>query len=113
MDAEEIRNYALEKKGVTESFPFGDDVLVFKVNNKIFLLLSISEETVSINLKCDPDKALELREEYPDVIIPGYHMNKKHWNTVYPLIVSKSLVLEMIDDSYNLVSQKKKNINEK
>ena len=113
MDAEEIRNYALEKKGVTESFPFGDDVLVFKVNNKIFLLLSISEETVSINLKCDPDKALELREEYPDVIIPGYHMNKKHWNTVYPLIVSKSLVLEMIDDSYNLVSQKKINLNEK
>ena len=113
MNAEEIRNYSLEKKDVLETFPFGDDVLVFKVNNKIFLLLSISEETVSINLKCDPDKALELREEYPDVIIPGYHMNKKHWNTVYPLIVSKSLVLEMIDDSYNLVSQKKKNINEK
>ena len=113
MNAEEIRNYSLKKKDVLETFPFGDDVLVFKVNNKIFLLLSISEETVSINLKCDPDKALELREEYPDVIIPGYHMNKKHWNTVYPLIVSKSLVLEMIDDSYNLVSQKKKNINEK
>ena len=113
MNAEEIRNYSLEKKDVLETFPFGDDVLVFKVNNKIFLLLSISEETVSINLKCDPDKALELREEYPDVIIPGYHMNKKHWNTVYPLIVSKNLVLEMIDDSYNLVSQKKINLNEK
>ena len=113
MNAEEIRNYSLEKKDVLETFPFGDDVLVFKVNNKIFLLLSITEETVSINLKCDPDKALELREEYPDVIIPGYHINKKHWNTVYPLAVSKSLVLEMIDVSYNLVSQKKKNINEK
>lgn len=113
MDAEEIRNYALEKKGVTESFPFGDAVLVFKVNNKIFLLLSISEETISINLKCEPEKAIELRDEYPDIIIPGYHMNKKHWNTVYPLLVNKSLVLEMIDDSYNLVSQKKKNINEK
>ena len=113
MNAEEIRNYSLEKKDVLETFPFGEGVLVFKVNNKIFLLLSITEETVSINLKFDPDKAVELREEYPDLIIPGYHMNKKHWNTVYPLLVNKSLVLEMIDDSYNLVSQKKKNINEK
>ena len=108
MNAEEIRNYSLEKKDVLETFPFGDDVLVFKVNNKIFLLLSITEETVSINLKCDPDKAVELREEYPDVIIPGYHMNKKHWNTIYPLLIKKSLVLEMIDDSYNLVINKKK-----
>ena len=113
MNAEEIRNYSLKKKDVLETFPFGEGVLVFKVNNKIFLLLSITEETVSINLKCDPDKAVELREEYPDVIIPGYHMNKKHWNTIYPLLIKKSLVLEMIDDSYNLVSQKKKNINEK
>ena len=108
MDAEEIRNYSLEKKDVFETFPFGEGVLVFKVNNKIFLLLSITKETVSINLKCDPDKASELREEYPDVIIPGYHMNKKHWNTIYPLLIKKSLVMEMIDDSYNLVLNKKK-----
>ena len=108
MNAEEIRNYSLEKKDVLETFPFGEGVLVFKVNNKIFLLLSITEETVSINLKCDPDKAVELREEYPDVIIPGYHMNKKHWNTIYPLLIKKSLVMEMIDDSYNLVLNKKK-----
>ena len=108
MNAEEIRNYALGKKGVEETFPFGEGVLVFKVSNKIFLLLSIAEENVSINLKCEPDKAVELREEYPDVIIPGYHMNKKHWNTVYPLLLNKSLVLEMIDDSYNLVVNKKK-----
>ena len=108
MNLEEIRNYSLKKKDVLETFPFGEGVLVFKVNNKIFLLLSITEETVSINLKCDPDKASELREEYPDVIIPGYHMNKKHWNTIYPLLIKKSLVLEMIDDSYNLVLNKKK-----
>ena len=108
MNAEEIRNYSLEKKDVLDTFPFGEGVLVFKVNNKIFLLLSITEETVSINLKCDPDKAVELREEYPDVIIPGYHMNKKHWNTIYPLLIKKSLVLEMIDDSYKLVLNKKK-----
>ena len=108
MNAEEIRNYSLKKKDVLETFPFGEGVLVFKVNNKIFLLLSITEETVSINLKCDPDKAVELREEYPNVIIPGYHMNKKHWNTIYPLLIKKSLVMEMIDDSYNLVLNKKK-----
>ena len=108
MNAEEIRNYSLEKKDVLETFPFGEGVLVFKVNNKIFLILFITEETVSINLKCDPDKAVELREEYPDVIISGYHMNKKHWNTIYPLLIKKSLVLEMIDDSYKLVLNKKK-----
>ena len=108
MNAEEIRNYSLEKKDVLETLPFGEGVLVFKVNNKIFLLLSITEETVSINLKCDPDKAVELREKYPDVVVPGYHMNKKHWNTIYPLLIKKSLVLEMIDDSYKLVLNKKK-----
>ena len=108
MNAEEIRNYALDKRDVEETFPFGKSVLVFKVNNKIFLLLSIDDMAISINLKCDPDKALELREEYPNIIIPGYHMNKKHWNTIYPLLLSKSLVLEMIDDSYNLVANKKK-----
>ena len=108
MNAEDVRNYVLDKKDVEETFPFGEGVLVFKVNNKIFLLLSITEETVTINLKCEPDKAVELREEYPDVIIPGYHMNKKHWNTVYPLRLSRSLVLEMIEDSYNLVANKKK-----
>ena len=108
MNAEEIRNYSLKKKDVLETFPFGEGVLVFKANNKIFLLLSIAEEILSINLKCDPDKAVGLREEYPDVIIPGYHMNKKHWNTIYPLLIKKSLVLEMIDDSYNLVVKMKK-----
>ena len=108
MNAEEIRNYALDKKDVEETFPFGEGVLVFKVNNKIFLLLSIAGEALSINLKCELDKAVLLREQYPDVIIPGYHMNKKHWNTAYPLFLRKSLVLEMIDDSYNLVANKKK-----
>ena len=106
MNAEEIRNYVLEKNDVTESFPFGNNVLVFKTKGKIFLLLSLDEAAVTFNVKCDPEKAMELRDEYPDVITPGYHMNKKHWNTIYPLLFKKSLVLEMIDDSYNLVSQK-------
>ncbi len=106
MNAEEIRSYVLEKNDFTESFPFGNNVLVFKTKGKIFLLLSLDEAAVSFNVKCDPEKAMELRDEYPDVITPGYHMNKKHWNTIYPLLIKKSLVLEMIDDSYNLVSQK-------
>ena len=108
MNAEEIRNYALEKNDVTESFPFGEGVLVFKVCGKIFLLLSLNTEAISMNLKCDPDKAVELREAFPERILPGFHMNKKHWNTLFPLKLKKALVLEMINDSYDLVLIKKK-----
>ncbi len=90
MNAEEIRNYVLEKSGVTESFPFGNAVLVFKVNSKMFLLLTLNEESVSMNVKCDPDKAVELREEHPELILPGYHMNKTHWNTVFPVSLKKA-----------------------
>lgn len=103
MNAEEIRNYVLEKNDVIESFPFGDNVLVFKIKGKIFLLLSLNEEALSLNVKCDPDKAVELREDYPELIMPGYHMNKMHWNTVFPEALKKTLVTEMIDDSYDLV----------
>ena len=108
MNEEEIRNYALEKNDVTESFPFGEGVLVFKVGGKIFLLLSLNEDSLSVNLKCDPDKAVELREEFPESILPGFHMNKKHWNTIYPLKLKKSLILEMINDSYDLVTKNQK-----
>ena len=75
-----LREYCISKKGATESFPFGEDTLVFKVNEKIFALVNLDGD-LSINLKCDPAFALELRERYPDVTA-GYHMNKKHWNTV-------------------------------
>lgn len=108
MNAEEIRNYVLEKNDVTESFPFGDTTLVFKVNNKIFLLLNLNGQTLRINLKCDPDKAVQLREEHPELILPGYHMNKTHWNTVLPEGLKKILLIEMIDDSYDLVLKKKR-----
>ena len=108
MNAEEIRNYVVEKNDVTESLPFGDAILVFKVNNKIFLLLNLDEGNLRINLKCDPDKAVELREEYPELILSGYHMNKMHWNTVLPEALKKTLVIEMIDDSYDLVLKKKR-----
>ena len=103
MDLEAIRKYCLEKKNTTESFPFGESTLVFKVGGKVFLLMALDELPLQFNVKCDPDLALELRENYSSVI-PGYHMNKKHWNTV--LVngqLSSKLIREMIDASYDLV----------
>ena len=103
MDIETLHEYCLTKKGVTEGFPFGEDVLVLKVMNKMFLLVPLSESPLQFNAKCDPDKAIELREQY-DAIQPGYHMNKQHWNTVIADgILSNALIKEMIDDSYDLV----------
>jgi predicted DNA-binding protein (MmcQ/YjbR family) len=108
MDIEALRTYVLQKPGVTEGFPFGENTLVFKVKEKIFLLTGLDSSPFQFNVKCDPDKAVELREEYPDSILPGYHMNKKHWNTVIvDGSVSNKLLKEMIDDSYDLVSKKK------
>ncbi len=108
MNIETIRDYILQKPSVTEGFPFGEDTLVFKVNNKIFFLVGLESSPLQFNVKCDPGKAIELREEYPENILPGYHMNKKHWNTV---IVGGKLsakqLKEMIDHSYALVTKKK------
>ena len=102
MDLETIREYCLSKKGVTEEFPFDEHTLVFKVMGKIFLLTSL-DTGFSLNLKCDPVKAIELREGYP-AIQPGYHMNKKHWNTIYiDGSMTRELVLELIDHSYYMV----------
>jgi predicted DNA-binding protein (MmcQ/YjbR family) len=99
---ETIRDYCLSKKGVTESFPFAEDVLVFKVMDKIFLLISISEPS-TFNVKCNPEKAAELRDMY-DAVKPGYHMNKKHWNTIdLNEEPPAKLVWEWIDESYNCV----------
>lgn len=107
MNIEQLRAFCLSKPGVEESLPFGPDTLVFKVNGKIFLLTGLDSYPLQFNVKCDPDRALELREEHPDTIFPGYHMNKKYWNTV---IVNGSLsnkqLQEFIDDSYKLVRGK-------
>ncbi len=103
MNVEEIRMYALQKENVTEGFPFGEDTLVFKTKNKMFLLVALTNIPLSINVKCDPDKAIQLREEYPDVILPGFHMNKKHWNTILAESLKNDMIKEMIDDSYGLV----------
>nr|WP_294898009.1 MmcQ/YjbR family DNA-binding protein [uncultured Pedobacter sp.] len=102
MNIESLREYCISKPGVTESFPFGEDTLVFKVGEKIFLLTSLSTPE-SFNAKCDPEKAVLLREQHPE-IVSGYHMNKKHWNTVYyNQNLSESLLKELIDHSYHLV----------
>lgn len=102
MDIEIVRQYCLEKKGVTEGFPFNETTLVFKVMDKIFALLNL-EYPHSINLKCDPAKALDLRERYEE-IKPGYHMSKKHWNTLdLTGTLSDDHIRELIDHSYDLV----------
>ena len=104
MNVEDLRAYVLHKENVTEGFPFGEDTLVFKVENKIFVLVSLDEPALRMNVKCDPEKAIEWREEYPDNVLPGYHMNKKHWKTLNVFQdVDNQLVLELIDHSYDLV----------
>ncbi len=103
MNIEQLQQYCLSKPAVEETLPFGPDTLVYKVGEKIFLLCSLDTEVLQFNVKCDPDLAIELREEYPSVL-PGYHMNKKHWNTI---IVDGSVPVkklkEWIDHSYELV----------
>ncbi len=102
MFLDELSDYCLKKSGVSQAFPFDDKVLVFKVANKLFLLCDV-EEFISVNLKCDPERAIELREQF-DAVNLGYHMNKKHWNTIdMNSDVSDELFLELVDHSYDLV----------
>jgi len=99
LNVEELRDYCLQKPGTTEGLPFGEETLVFKVAEKIFLLIGLTEGN-RFNVKCDPELAVELRERYPEVI-PGYHMNKKLWNTVYmDGSLTRKQLCEMIDHSY-------------
>lgn len=108
MNIETIREYCLAKENVEETLPFGPDTLVYKVNGKVFLLMGMDSPDLRFNVKCDPNKALELREQYP-AVQPGYHMNKKHWNTIFvDGSVKSDLLREWIDDSYDLVAKKKK-----
>ena len=103
MNIEHFREYCLRKKGVTEELPFGPDTLVFKVMGKAFALCGLDDVPGSCNLKCDPVRAEELRERFSS-ITPGYHMNKKHWNTIeWDGNVADQLILELIDHSYDLV----------
>ncbi len=105
MNSETIRDYCISKKGVTEQFPFDDTTLVFKVMGKIFALMNL-DGNLSINLKCNPALAIELRERFQSVL-PGWHMNKTHWNTI--IIdgnIPSKLIYEWIDHSYSIVAEK-------
>jgi predicted DNA-binding protein (MmcQ/YjbR family) len=102
MNIEDIRNYCIAKKHVTEHFPFDETTLVFKIGNKMFLLTDLIDNK-TINIKCEPEKAVELREKYSEVK-PGYHMNKNHWNTVaIDGSIPDNIIKQWIDDSYNLI----------
>lgn len=106
MNIEEFRDYCIAKPGVTEEFPFDETTLVFKVAGKMFALTDLEDE-FTINIKCDPEKAIELRERYPESVMPGYHMSKKHWNTIrIDGHIPDTKLLEWVDDSYNLVLSK-------
>ena len=102
---EEIREYCLQKKYVVESLPFDKNTLAFKLHNKIFALIRLEKNPLHITLKCNPNKAIELREEYTQ-ILPGYHANKKHWNTIIMEDLPLSLIRQWIDESYQLVNNK-------
>ena len=103
MNIEAFREYCLSKPAATEDTPFGPDNIVFKVEGKMFALAALDEVPPAVNLKCDPDLALELRDRYAQVR-PGYHMNKKHWNTVeLDSVIPGKEIKKMIDHSYDLV----------
>lgn len=105
MNVEEFRMYCLSKKGVTEEFPFDEETLVFKVMGKMFALCGLEHVPFEIALKCDPERAIVLREEYDGNITGAYHMSKKHWNSVKAGMLPGDLVRELIDHSYDLVVQ--------
>jgi len=105
MNLDDIRTFCLSLKGVTEDLPFDEDTLAFRIGGKIFLLTSLSDPS-SVNLKCDPELAVQLRDQFPGDVLPGYHMNKKHWNTVR--VTGKpdqKTISSMILQSYQLVLQ--------
>jgi predicted DNA-binding protein (MmcQ/YjbR family) len=105
MHIEELREYCISKALTTEETPFGPDTLVFKVLGKVFLLVGLDQvDELTFNVKCDPEYAIELREKYEHTVFPGYHMNKKHWNTVFAnRQLSDQALRELIDHSFDLI----------
>ncbi len=104
MHIEQLRDYCLSKPGVTESCPFGPDTLVFKVEEKMFLLTGLDNQPLSFSAKCNPEYAVELRERYPNTVKGAYHMNKRHWNSIVcNRELDDSELLALIDHSYDLV----------
>lgn len=104
MDIEAFRRYCLAKAGTEETLPFGPDTLVYKVMGKAFALTGLDAPEFRVNLKCDPERAIELREAYPGQVLPGWHMNKRHWNTVlFEAGLADDFLRNLIDHSYALV----------
>ncbi len=103
MNIQSLREYCLGKPHATEDTPFDETTLAFKVDGKIFALTNMESVPTRVNLKCEPERATELREQHPDIIIPGYHMSKKHWNTIYIEELEDGVLQELIDHSYELV----------
>ncbi|MEU2182861.1 MmcQ/YjbR family DNA-binding protein [Streptomyces thermolilacinus] len=103
MTPEQLRAFCLDFDAAVEEFPFGPETSVFKVAGKMFALSALDARPLTVNLKCDPDEAVRLRADHPDAIVPGYHMNKRHWNTVTVSALPAALVRELVEDSYDLV----------
>jgi predicted DNA-binding protein (MmcQ/YjbR family) len=106
MNIEVFREYCISKKGITEEFPFDESTLVFKVMGKMFALVALERIPSQANLKCDPERAVALREVYDGVITPGYHMSKVHWNTIFLEDLPPNLIRDLVDHSYDLVVSK-------
>jgi predicted DNA-binding protein (MmcQ/YjbR family) len=106
MNVEEFREYCLLKKGVTEEFPFDDVTLVYKVMGKMFAIVPLERFPSQVNLKCDPERAIELRESYDGIIMPAYHMSKTHWNTLFFEQVPTKFLVELTEHSYELIVAK-------
>ena len=106
MNIETFRDFCLTLPYTTEDMPFGEDFLVFRIANRIFALMNLNRVPMSVSLKCDPERAIELREQYPDKIVAGYHLNKKHWNTVFLESLPEALIKEMVQHSYDQVLAK-------
>jgi len=106
MNIEEFRELCLNKKGVTEEFPFDAETLVFKVMGKIFTIAPLERIPSQVNLKCDPERAIELRVTYDGIITPGYHMSKVHWNTLFLEQLPANLISQLLNHSYELVVSK-------
>lgn len=106
MNIEVFREYCLAKKGVSEEFPFDEQTLVFKVMGKMYALCALERLPPQVNLKCDPERSIFMREAFDDAIIPGYHMSKLHWNTLLLNDLPSKLITELVDHSYELVVSK-------
>ena len=106
MHIEAYREYCLQKKAVTEDFPFDEHTLVFRVMGKIFSICGLERIPAQVNLKCDPERAIILREAYDGAIIPGYHMNKQLWNTIMLEGIPPQLTKDLVDHSYDLIVNK-------